>query len=156
MPDRFKILEDSFSGDHPAPDDDGFQDFNAFARMNALPPVVDTTAEEPAKSVETKMTSMESVPPRAQEAIAPQQAARASSRSADHPPAAEAPRTMRGFTRSEAAVQAPLERPVPHVDVEEAPLPWRKMSLREVFMLLRSATPEKSEAQPRLRGMFRR
>ncbi len=156
MPDRFKILEDSFSEDHPAPDDDGFQDFNAFARLSALSPVGDATSDTSAQSIEAKMVSAEAATPRGQEPSSPQPAAKLSSRTADHQSAAEALRSMRSSTIYEAAIPVSSARKAAQVRVEEDPLPWRKMSLREVFMLLRSATPETGASQPRLRGMFRR
>ncbi len=59
MPDKFRILDDSFSGDAPLPEDDGFQNFNALSRFGGEPAIAADRGVEPHSDHEVRLSAGE-------------------------------------------------------------------------------------------------
>lgn len=159
MPDRFRILEDSFDGE-PSPSGEGYPDFNALSRLSAETPMNEaqeaplvtapiSQAVEPApglaNSHNTSVASISSV-------AAPNGG---SMTGKSLPLSGRA--TSLGLsknTESQPLRKNPLQD-TPPVKPEVA-LAWRKMPLRDLFATLRAPAAERVVGQNRLRGMFRR
>lgn len=159
MPDKFRILDDSFSGDAPLPEDDGFQNFNALSRFGGEPDAAADRSVEPHSDHEVRLSAGDKASDFSEKPFA---------RQVNSPPFGQ---KNLGLSRVDSM---PAESPLPkrfakRSDPDDLPNrvssnpdgtgsqgDWRQMSLREMFTVLRVPSSEKPEAQQRLRGMFKR
>lgn len=159
MPDRFRILEDSFDGE-PSPSGKGYPDFNALSRLSAETPV----SEAQEAPLDTAPASQGAEPaPRLANLLNPNVASSSSvaapndgsMTSKSLPLSGSA--TSFGFnksTESHPLRKSALQDPPPVKS--EVAFAWRKMPLRDVFATLRAPASERIAGRNRLRGMFRR
>ncbi|NVN25414.1 hypothetical protein HW511_13645 [Asaia siamensis] len=159
MPDRFRILEDSFDGE-PSPSGEEYPDFNALSRLSSETPV-NETQEAP---LDMAPASQGAEPSPALANLLNANVASSSTLAAPNggsvtgkslPLSGSA--TSLGFNKnieSTSLRKNTFQDPAPVKS--EIALAWRKMPLRDVFATLRTPATERVAGQNRLRGMFRR